>query len=528
MWINKLFGILCLVSLAAVSQADNTAKTPLENRAERDGYYSVLDYGAKGDAVHDDAAAFQKALDAAGARGGTVIVPPVGPGKGYVITRTVNVPSSVTLMGSPAGLSNNAWAAFPLPDTIIKGAKIFARPTVSQYNQPKKKPLFLLNGGCTVRGFWILYDRQPWPSDEEFQDPKSKFHYKSFEDARASYVKDHVRTYGPTFYAPNATANIVLEDICCDRYYDFFFQARGGKTFINRICCYGYNRAFVFQECLDINRITQVHCVPNTGPSCPGMNAEGRTNSWIYGILTSQPDSIGIQMGRNDGYVFSDIFFFAVNTGIRIGASKEYPILDPVTGVKAYYDPETKEQFGFQFPYDAQGAWGDINSFDVEACAIGIHFVWPSPLATKITGARISTGIDDGTNFQAVSGTGNLTGVGKQGAFVIEPSFSRQNNINIIPTIMCSNSVISTYNDPMRMGPAGLNASGANGRLFLIDGDATMDFTSLLVNHPYNTETFSARGPHSKNVSIKVRGFIQTGTPYDDIQSDGASVKPLK
>ena len=279
---RRLFAVMLgMLSCFAGRCAGNTIDKSV---LEANGLYSVLQYGAKGDAVHDDTAAFQQALDAAGKRGGTVLVPPVGPGKGYVLTKTVVVPQGTSLIGSIAGLSNNAWASFPLPDKNVVGAKIFARPSRDQYEQIRKQPLFVLNGGSTVRGFWILYDRQPWPTDQEFRNPKSPYYYKSFEEARARFVKEHVHPYGPTFYAQWPAVNIVLEDICCDRYYDFFFETQGGKSFISRVCAYGYKRAFVLKECLDVNRLTQIHCVPNVGPACPGVVGPDKSYTWIYGM----------------------------------------------------------------------------------------------------------------------------------------------------------------------------------------------------------------------------------------------------
>ena len=61
------------------------------------GVRSVRDFGAAGDAVSDDTAAFQRALDAVAlAGGGTVYAPP---GK-YLFKGTINVPVGVTLRGS--------------------------------------------------------------------------------------------------------------------------------------------------------------------------------------------------------------------------------------------------------------------------------------------------------------------------------------------------------------------------------------------------------------------------------------------
>lgn len=522
MYLARL-GLFAMMGTVVLTVPSGAAPN-IDQLTPRNGFLSVLDYGAKGDAVHDDTSAFQKAIDAAGKNGGTVLVPPVGPGKGYVLTRTVTVPAGVVLMGSPAGLSSNAWSAYKLPEKHIVGAKIFARPRADQYNQPKKQPMFLLRGGSTVRGLWILYDRQPWPTDQEFQDPKSRFYYKTFEDARAKYIKEHVKPYGPTFYIPDATANIVVEDISCDRYYDFFYQAKGGRTFISRICCYGYKRAFVFGECLDVNRMSQLHCVPNVGPACPGTIAPDWAYTWIYGIVASQDDNIGVQMGRNDGFVFNDIFFFAFHTAVRYGASKQYPLHDPVTNTDSYYDPETKETHGFQSPYLGQGPWGDMVCFDVEACAIGLQFVWPSPQSNKISGARISTGIDDSRDFQATAGVGSLKDVGKQGAFVVEPSFCMANDAGYIPTLMCTNAFVASFTDQGRMGPPGVNADVANGRVFLIDGDATMDFTGFQTSYPYRQEMLCARGPHAGQVSIKIRGFNQTGIPSDDLKTDAGAI----
>lgn len=59
-------------------------------------FYSVLDFGAKGDGHTDDTAAFQKALDAASQAGGGVVYAPRG---NYFFAGHLEVPRAVTLKG---------------------------------------------------------------------------------------------------------------------------------------------------------------------------------------------------------------------------------------------------------------------------------------------------------------------------------------------------------------------------------------------------------------------------------------------
>lgn len=80
-------------------------------------YFNVMDpaYGAKCDGSTDDTAAFQAALNAANAHGGTVFVPNTGTGSLCVIAGSLNMNNfhTVTLTG-PQGLYSNIFVAFPL------------------------------------------------------------------------------------------------------------------------------------------------------------------------------------------------------------------------------------------------------------------------------------------------------------------------------------------------------------------------------------------------------------------------------
>lgn len=507
------FLVSLLVSVVATAQVGSLTNVP--------GIYCVTDFGAVGDGVQDDTTAFQAAIDKAAVTGGAVFVPPVAGGKGYVITGTVYVRRGVVLIGSLAGFSNNGWAAYRLPESHVKGAKIFARPT------QLRKPLFQLEGGCTVRGLWILYDRQPWPSDAEFQDPKSPFWYPSFEVARANFVRDHVRPYGPTFYVVWGD-NTCIEDIIADRYYDFFYLKAGAKVSVDRISVYGYKRAFVIEESYDVNRFSNIEIVPNGGPICPGKacyawGASGqcvdeRTYSWIYGIIVSQDDNVGVHIGISDAYMFHNLYFYGVHTGFRLGASSDYPIHDPVQGTA--WSP----------PGAGKGPWGYMSNIGIDLCAIGFHFVWPSGLPTQITNLKVYPGFDDGRDFPARTGTGSLRTVSRQAAFLFEATFGKANNY-LVPALFLANiEVVSEWDVSGRFSQASALMSVANGRVFLVAGDVSVEVFGMFVSLKDDPggALMIAAAPSAGDVSIRIRGQIRRGVPVPDMRLDKYGTKALE
>lgn len=107
--------------------------------------YSVKEFGAKGDGVTDNTAAFQIAMNAmAEAGGGTVFVPE---GR-YVIKRNLNVPTSVTLRGE--------WTK-PLKGQPIKGTVLMA---YAGRGESKGRPFILLNQCTGIRDMSIWYPEQ--------------------------------------------------------------------------------------------------------------------------------------------------------------------------------------------------------------------------------------------------------------------------------------------------------------------------------------------------------------------------------
>jgi hypothetical protein len=97
------------MTLAPGSRNIKVLASSIASFAQLPGLFDLLDYGAKGDGVADDTAAFNAALAAMPASGGMIWL---GPGFTYLVTGTINIAKAhVTLFGPGATITtNNATA----------------------------------------------------------------------------------------------------------------------------------------------------------------------------------------------------------------------------------------------------------------------------------------------------------------------------------------------------------------------------------------------------------------------------------
>lgn len=109
-----------------------------------EGVFCVKDFGAKADALTDDTASIQAAMDAAGKLGGKVVLPP---GK-YLVKGSLNVPASVHVEGA---------ANAPQYSEPLRGSIILATGGRDNENAPA---LFEMVDCTSVSGITIYYPEQ--------------------------------------------------------------------------------------------------------------------------------------------------------------------------------------------------------------------------------------------------------------------------------------------------------------------------------------------------------------------------------
>lgn len=136
------------------------AATLLAAAAPAPDFFSVRDFGAKGDGQTDDTAAFQKALDAARQAGGGTVHAPRG---NYFFAGHLDVPGAVTLKGvwesvpSHVGIRN---AGAPKPTD--NGTTFLVTENAGQEDGP---PFITLHDNSTLKGVVIYYPQQD-PAEE--------------------------------------------------------------------------------------------------------------------------------------------------------------------------------------------------------------------------------------------------------------------------------------------------------------------------------------------------------------------------
>ncbi|MBM3477239.1 MAG: hypothetical protein FJX75_28565 [Armatimonadetes bacterium] len=458
------------------------------------GVTTVRAHGALGDGRTDDTAAFQAAIDEAAQVGGAVFVDPVKPGGGYILTRTVVLKQGVSLIGSLAGMPFIAWEGVPREKQT--GPVILARPAPDQYTNPPKRPLFHLMGGNTLRGLYILYDRQPWPSDAEFDDPKSPYHYASLEELTRRFIPDHVAPCGPTICVQPGVASTTIEDVTCGRYYDFFYTPAGGKIIIRRCYLFGYRRAFALREAKDVVRISEIHLVPNVELPISWQHAK------LQAAITSDPGNIAFDFGSVDGYSVTDVAAFLMHTGLKLGASEDRPFLDPMTGEKV------------AFPWGA-GPWGSVQNVKLDNCVVGFDCVTGTILPNQLTNVMIHVSLAGDRKVQTTDGE-----VSRQAAFVIEPGFAGA-------TLQVQNLSLSSF-APLNVAANGRMVQQDNGRAFLLDcpgiperrdyadrAQAHLEIFGLTISNIPQTH-FLARTPGTTS-TVRAHGVTHNGIALGDL-----------
>lgn len=138
--------VLPLLALGlAVTGVTQTPDSPLD----------VRDFGAKGDGVADDTAAFQKALDAAAAAGGGVVLARRG---NYRFAGSLSVPSAVTLRGIWESVpAHNGIRDRGLPKPTDDGTTFLATGSAGDESGP---PFISLTHNSTLKGVVIYYPNQ--------------------------------------------------------------------------------------------------------------------------------------------------------------------------------------------------------------------------------------------------------------------------------------------------------------------------------------------------------------------------------
>ena len=129
--------------------------TAVAGAAPTPDFYSVSDYGAKGDGKTDDTAVFQKAMDTAAQAGGGIVYAPRG---NYFFAGHLDVPRGVTLKGT--------WESVPAHNGMRDdgGDKPTDDGTTFLVTENEGRedgtPFITLHDNSTLKGVVIYYPRQ--------------------------------------------------------------------------------------------------------------------------------------------------------------------------------------------------------------------------------------------------------------------------------------------------------------------------------------------------------------------------------
>ena len=148
---KQQLALVLVLSGLSISQACSDSRLP----ASRSDRFDVRDFGALGDGKTDDTRAFQKAPDAAGQRGGGVVLAPRG---SYFFAGHLNVPTAVSLLGQWESVpAHNGLRDTGLPKPTDDGTTFLVTESAGRENGPA---FVTLNTNSTLKGVVLYYPEQ--------------------------------------------------------------------------------------------------------------------------------------------------------------------------------------------------------------------------------------------------------------------------------------------------------------------------------------------------------------------------------
>ncbi|HEV57341.1 MAG TPA: hypothetical protein ENN87_07565 [Phycisphaerales bacterium] len=239
--------------------------------------WDVVDAGAVADGKTDCTAAFQKALDEAGAAGGGIVHVPAGR---FAVRGNLVVPGGVTLSGTFTAPPTNRHDGRP----DLHGSVLLA---YAGRGEPDGKPFIRLGGNmATVKGLIVTYPE--WKQSDVPPVP-----------------------YPPCILG-RGYDNMAILDCCLINPYEGIRFERAGRQLVRNVYGYPIWRGFYVDECYDIGRLENCHFWPfgvryqADDPYCKWINING----------------VAFEFARTDWHYVLNTFCFGYGVGYKFSQSE--------------------------------------------------------------------------------------------------------------------------------------------------------------------------------------------------------------
>ena len=243
---------------------------------------SVADYGAKGDGVTDDTAAFTAAMSAVAGQGGTAFVPTGN----YMIKTHIFVPSNVTLEG--------VWS-IPTAFSQMKGSTLLA----VEGEGSEKGPAFITLGvNSTIKGMTVYYPNQK---------------------------PEKIAEYPWCVACAGGDNPSIIDCLLVNPYQGVDFGSNAsGRHYIRGLYGQPLRRGIYIDRCFDVGRIENVHFWPFWK-----WDAESGIQKWLW------ENGEAFIFARTDWEYVFNTFVFGYKVGYKFIAGEDGPCNGNFVGIGA-------------------------------------------------------------------------------------------------------------------------------------------------------------------------------------------------